>query len=150
MKKCYVSVEGEKRLKEERKKLVEKRKKISKGVGTTKLKSDSSNTSFINETRELQRIKRKIEDINEVLNSAEVINVEEIETDVVCPGCEVIICFPMGQVQRYVVGLDDPDCSNKISLEAPLGKEIIGRKEGEVVQYSVNGKVREAKIKNII
>ena len=150
MKKCYLSVEGKKRLKEEKKKLEEKRKKISKGVGTTKLKSDSSNTSFMSGTRELQRLRRKIEEINEILEDAEVIDIEELETDVVCPGCEVVICFPMGEVETYLVGVNDPDCNNRISLKSPLGKEIIGRKEGEVVQYSVNGKVREAKIKNII
>ncbi len=146
----YLSVEGKKKLKERKNNLIEKRRQISRDVGRDKLKSDSSNTSFMSGTRELQRLRRKIEDINEVLNSAEVINVEEIETDVVCPGCEVVICFPMGEVETYVVGVNDPDCNNRISLKSPLGKEIIGRKEGEVVQYSVNGKVREVKIKNII
>ena len=146
----YLSVEGKKELEERKNNLIEKRRQISRDVGRDKLKSDSSNTSFMSGTRELQRLRRKIEDINEILEDAEVIDIEELETDVVCPGCEVVICFPMGEVETYVVGVNDPDCNNRISLKSPLGKEIIGRKEGEVVQYSVNGKVREVKIKNII
>ena len=146
----YLSVEGKKKLKERKNNLIEKRRQISRDVGRDKLKSDSSNTSFMSGTRELQRLRRKIEDINEVLEDAEVIDIEELETDVVCPGCQVVVSFSMGDVETYVVGINDPDCNNSISLNAPLGKEIIGRKEGEVVQYSVNGKVREVKIKNII
>jgi len=149
VKKCYLSVEGKKKLEKQKRELVEKQKKISKSVGSSRLKSDSCNNSFINGSRELQRIKRKIEDINEVLNDAEVIDVEELDTAEVCPGCEVIICFPAGETQKYVVGLDDPGV-HSISLNAPLGKKIIGRKEGEIVEYEVRGEVKEVMIKNII
>ncbi|MGM0439376.1 MAG: GreA/GreB family elongation factor [Patescibacteria group bacterium] len=151
MSKTYLSVEGRKALMEEKERLLEKRKELRKKMKDSKPKRESSNTTFINGSRYLQRMSEKISEINDMLKNAEIINTEEIDTETVCPGCEVVICLPSGQEEKYVFALEDPECSNRrISPDAPLGKVILGKKEGEIVEYRVNGEVKEVKIKNII
>ena len=146
----YLSKEGKKELLEKKKRLIEKLKISTKETGAIKVKKDSCNTGFMLSTRENQKIRRKIKDINEILENAEIIDIDEIKDDVVCIGSEVKLCFPSGKVVSYTVGLDDPECQFKrISTKTSLGKEVLGCEPGEVVKYIANGEEREVKILNI-
>ena len=144
----YLSVEGKRQLEERKNNLIEKRRQISRDVGRDKLKSDSSNTSFMSGTRELQRLRRIIEDIDELIKEAEIICLDDVRTDEVAVGSVVTVVFSDGTECEYIVGLSDPQC-NKISTDAPLGKNILGAKVGETVRYSVQNRQIEVRIQEI-
>ena len=146
---CFLTVEGKKALEEEKKNLLEEQRGVAKNLGKQRLKKNDCNSGFIADNRGLQTINRKIKKINRLLKEATVIDSEDIPNDCVAVGCEVVVCFPSGEEVDYVIGVKDPDKNNVISPEAPLGKEIIGCKEGDIITYFVNGKKKEVKIKNI-
>ncbi|MNN89798.1 Transcription elongation factor GreA [compost metagenome] len=87
-----------------------------------------------------------------MLRNARIINSDEIVTDVVSIGVTVSVeDMEYGDVMEYtIVGTAESDpLNNKISNESPVGRAIIGKKIGTVVDVSVPAGVIQYKILDI-
>lgn len=111
----------------------------------------SAEDSHYAEILENQRLmEEEIEQISDQLKNAEII--EKVKKGgVVEIGSEVIVEF-MGKSDKFmIVGEIEADPSKgKISNSSPVGKELIGKKEGDVVQVKTPVVVMKYKILEII
>ena len=78
--------------------------------------------------------------MEKLLRNARIINSDEIDTDAVSVGATVTVeDLEFGDITEYtIVGTAEADpLQNKISNESPVGKAILGKKKGTVVDVSV-------------
>ena len=90
----------------------------------------------------------RIEEIEKILKNAVVID-EKFEKGVISLGCFVTLeDISMGQeVTYHIVGSTEADIlQNKISNEAPIGKALLGKKIGDVVQVEGINQVNEFRV----
>ena len=96
----------------------------------------AQNEHAINEAR--------IKDIEETLKNVVILDQTQISKDVVSVGSKVTICdldFPDEEPETYIlVGMTESNPSeNKISDQSPVGKALIGKREGETVVVEAPG-----------
>lgn len=87
-----------------------------------------------------------------MLRNARIINNDEIDTDIVSIGSTVIVQdLEFGDTMEYtIVGTAESDpLKNRISNESPVGKAILGKAKGTVVDVSVPAGVIQYKIVDI-
>ncbi len=87
-----------------------------------------------------------------MLRNARIINHEEIDLETVSIGSTVVVeDLEYGDTMEYtIVGTAESDpLNNKISNESPVGKAIIGKKKGTVVEVSVPAGIIQYKIVDI-
>lgn len=142
----YLTKEAKRRLQEKKRRIQEKIKEIKQDLGQIKIKRDDTNSQFINGCQALSRLQEELKRTNEVLEEGEIVNLNHCEE--VKIGAKVILDFGDEEVE-YLVGVQDPDCAI-LTLDSSLGKEILGRKLGEKINYQVRGKEYEVKVKDII
>jgi len=120
--------------KEKRKKLVRKIPGAKKTISQNKIKNDSCNSEHCLGAQSLSRIKRRINEIDDILNQSPVIEPEEIPTDRVGFGTKVTLYFPEEDKEvTYRFGIRDPEPTNNvISPNGPLAA-IKGKKPGDEV-----------------
>ncbi len=87
-----------------------------------------------------------------MLKNVKVIHEDEVDTETVSVGSKVkILDLELEEEMQYIlVGSTEADPSrNKISNESPLGKVLIGKKEGDIVEVVVPSGTIEYKILSI-
>ena len=87
-----------------------------------------------------------------ILRNAKLIDDEEISTDVVSIGSKVLVKdLEYDEEMEYtIVGSAEADpYEGKISNESPVGKALLGRKKGEVVEVHVPDGIIKYEILNI-
>ena len=90
----------------------------------------------------------RIEEIEQILKNAVVID-EKFEKGVISLGCLVTLeDISLGrEVTYHIVGSTEADIlQNKISNEAPIGKALLGKKIGDVVQVEGVDQVNEFRV----
>lgn len=142
----YLTEKAKKRLQEKRGRIKEKIQEIKQNLGQTKIKRDDTNSQFINGCQSLSRLQEELKRINEILEEGEIVNLGHCEE--VKIGAKIILDFGDEEVE-YVVGVQDPDCA-VLTLDSPLGREILGRKTGEEINYQVRGRECQVRVKDII
>ncbi|MRN57252.1 transcription elongation factor GreA [Paenibacillus sp. 19GGS1-52] len=145
---------GLKRLEEElemlksvKRREVAERIKVAIGYGDI-----SENSEYEDAKNEQAFIEGRVITLEKMLRNARIINSDEIVTDVVSIGVTVSVeDMEYGDVMEYtIVGSAEADpLKNKISNESPVGKAIIGKKKGTVVDVSVPAGVIQYKILDI-
>ena len=121
--------------------------KIARGFG------DLSENAEYDAAKDAQAtMEERISKIEEMLNNATVVNVDNIGTDVVSILSKVrILDIEFDEEDEYtIVGSTeaDPD-ANRISDESPIGRALIGRKVDDIVQVETPGGIVEFKILEI-
>ena len=84
-------------------------------------------------------LEHRIATLEERLKAARVIEKKEISSDVVSVGSHVKLrdVDAKQTVEYHIVGSAEANpTENKLSNESPVGKAIIGRKKGEVVEVA--------------
>ncbi|MFF2912613.1 MULTISPECIES: transcription elongation factor GreA [Bacillales] len=153
-KEVILTPDGLKRLEEELENLksvkrreVAERIKVAIGYGDI-----SENSEYEDAKNEQAFIEGRVITLEKMLRNARIINSDEIVTDVVSIGVTVSVeDMEYGDVMEYtIVGTAESDpLNNKISNESPVGKAIIGKKQGTVVDVSVPAGVIQYKILDI-
>ena len=143
-KKFYLTKHGLKELNEELKVLVnEKRPKMIKRVAVARSHGDLSENSEYTAAREdLSFIEGRINELEELINKAKII--ENSKSDKVTLGSKVTVKVN-GSSQTYeVVGeLEADPMKKKISNTSPLGKALLGKKNGNKIEVEAPaGKVQ--------
>ena len=153
-KEVILTSDGLKRLEEELENLksvkrreVAERIKVAIGYGDI-----SENSEYEDAKNEQAFIEGRILTLEKMLRNARIINSDEIDTNVVSVGVTVIVeDMEYGDAMEYtIVGTAESDpLNNKISNESPVGKAIIGKSKGAVVDVNVPAGVIQYKIIDI-
>ena len=149
-KKNILTPAGLKALEDELQELkVVKRKEIAQKIKEAREQGDLSENAEYDAAKDEQRdMEARIEEIEKILKNAVVID-EKFEKGVISLGCFVTLeDIYMGQeVTYHIVGSTEADIlQNKISNEAPIGKALLGKKIGDVVQVEGINQVNEFRV----
>ena len=153
-KKNIMTYAGLKRLKDELQDLkVNQRREIAQKIKEAREQGDLSENAEYDAAKDEQRdIEARIEQIEQILKNAEVVDEDEVDLDVVNIGCLVrVLDIEYNEEEEYkLVGSSEASSlQNKISNESPFGKALIGAKVGEVVEVEAPAGVVKYKVLSI-
>ncbi|MCG7410740.1 transcription elongation factor GreA [Paenibacillus sp. ACRRX] len=153
-KEVILTQDGLKKLEEEldnlksvKRREVAERIKVAIGYGDI-----SENSEYEDAKNEQAFIEGRVITLEKMLRNARIINNDDINTDIVSIGSTVIVeDLEYGDKMEYaIVGTAESDpLKNKISNESPVGKAILGKGVGTVVDVSVPAGVIQYKIVEI-
>ncbi|MFD0591146.1 transcription elongation factor GreA [Paenibacillus sp. GCM10027627] len=153
-KQIILTQDGLKKLEEELENLksvkrreVAERIKIAIGYGDI-----SENSEYEDAKNEQAFIEGRIITLEKMLRNARIINNDDIDIDLVSIGSIVTVeDLEFGDSMEYaIVGTAESDpLQNKISNESPVGKAILGKKKGTVVEVNVPAGIIQYKIVDI-
>lgn len=116
---------------------VVKRKEVAEKIKEAREQGDLSENAEYDAAKDEQRdIELLIEELEKLLKNAEVVVEEEIDLDKINIGCKVKVYevdFDEEMEFKIVGSTEANSLQNKISNESPVGKALIGRKVGDVV-----------------
>lgn len=136
MKKAFhLTKEGEKELKDELVSLVGERGPIAERIKLAREFGDlSENAEYSSARQEQERVEARIAEIETILQNAKIITVPKTDSKVQL-GSKVKLTGNGKTKEFQVVGTVEADPLNgKISDESPIGKALIGKKEGDDVE----------------
>lgn len=150
-KEVILTQDGLKKLEEEleflksvKRREVAERIKVAIGYGDI-----SENSEYEDAKNEQAFIEGRVITLEKMLRNARIINNDEINTEVASIGSIVTLeDLEFGEAIEYaIVGSAESDPSrNKISNESPVGKAILGKKSGVVVDVNVPAGIIQYKI----
>lgn len=118
-----------------------KRKEVAEKIKVARSFGDLSENSEYDEAKaEQAALEERIAYLEQLINNAKIIDKDEVSTDFVGIGTNVKIQnLDTGDIFEYsIVGSKEADPLNfKISDESPVGKALMGKKVGDVVEVSV-------------
>lgn len=137
----YVTQEGLDNLRDELSKLIAQRPVISAAIAEARDKGDLSENAEYDAAREAQGLlELKISKLQEKLINAKVIDESKINTDVIQMLNKVKLKnLNKNTVVEYtLVGESEADFkAGKLAATTPIGKALMGRKKGEIVEVNV-------------
>lgn len=138
----FLTEDGLKRLENELEELkTVKRKEIAEKIKQALSFGDISENSEYDEAKNEQaQLEDRINKLESMLRNAKIIDKEEITTDKVSIGSRVLVKdLEFDEEMEYtIVGSAEADPYNgKISNESPVGKALLGRKSGDIVDVIV-------------
>ena len=153
-KKNIMTYAGLKRLQDELQDLkVNQRREIAQKIKEAREQGDLSENAEYDAAKDEQRdIEARIEQIEQILKNAEVVDEDEVDLDVVNIGCLVrVLDIEYNEEEEYkLVGSSEASSlQNKISNESPFGKALIGAKVGEVVEVEAPAGIVKYKVLSI-
>ena len=153
-KKNIMTYAGLKKLQDELQDLkVNQRREIAQKIKEAREQGDLSENAEYDAAKDEQRdIEARIEEIEQILKNAEVVDEDEVDLDVVNIGCLVrVLDIEYNEEEEYkLVGSSEASSlQNKISNESPFGKALIGAKVGEVVEVEAPAGVVKYKVLSI-
>lgn len=141
-KQTVLTYEGVRKLEEELEYLkTVRRKEVTQKIKTALSFGDLSENSEYDEAKNDQAfVEGRIALLENMLKSAKVIDEDDITTDVVGVGCTAKVkdLEFNDEIEYTIVGSAEADPSQlKISNESPVGRSLIGKKVGDIVEISV-------------
>ena len=141
MKEVILTPEGYEKLKEEIEHLsTDKRREVAERIRVAREFGDiAENAEYDDAKNEQALLEHRIAQLEERLHAARVIEKDEVTTDVVSVGAKVRLQGHGRERDRRVphrrLGRGEP-AEQKLSNESPVGKAIIGKKKGEIVEVA--------------
>ena len=138
-KKNILTYEGLKALEEELHDLkVVRRREVAAKIKEAREQGDLSENAEYDAAKEEQgHIEARIDEIERILKNAEVVVEEDVDASTINIGCHVTIKDREDgeEIEYKLVGSTEADSlKGKISNESPVGRALIGRKTGEVIE----------------
>ena len=145
--KTILTPEGKKQLENELTKLLEKRKLIASTLTAAKELGDLSENAEYHAAREDQSFNEgKIQDIERMLKSAEVITRQKGATTIQL-GSTVTLLVDEREITYTIVGSNETSIEEKkISIESPVAKALLEKREGETVMVVMPAGTKKYKI----
>ncbi|MFR5602166.1 MAG: transcription elongation factor GreA [Lachnospiraceae bacterium] len=132
---------------------VVKRKEVAQKIKEAREQGDLSENAEYDAAKDEQRdIELRIEELEKLLKNAEVVVEDEIDLDKISVGCKVKVYevdFDEEMEFRIVGSTEANSLQNKISNESPVGKALIGKKVGDVVDVETQVGVIQYKVLEI-
>ena len=127
-----------------------KRKEVAQKIKEAREQGDLSENAEYDAAKDEQReIELRIEELEKLLKNAEVVVEEEIDLDKINVGCKVKVydVDEDEEMEFYIVGSTEANSlQNKISNESPVGKALMGKKTGDVVDVETQMGVIQYKV----
>lgn len=146
--KRQISKEGLKKYEDELNYLKgEAREMIAQKIKEAREQGDLSENAEYDAAKDEQRdIEERIVEIETILKNVEVIDKDDLKKGVIGVGSHVKLYDLKEEedIEYDIVGATEADSlSGKISCESPLGKELLGKKKGDVVEIPIaRGKLK--------
>lgn len=152
-KKFYMTPAGFEKLASEHKHLLyEERPEVTKVVTWAAGNGDrSENADYHYGKKRLREIDKRLRFLSQRIENAQVVDPETIESDKVQFGATVQVVNEQGDVKTYsIVGIDEihPE-SGLISYQSPIGRALIGKEEGDIVEIRTPNGLVEIEIEQI-
>ncbi|GMA64028.1 transcription elongation factor GreA [Alicyclobacillus fastidiosus] len=153
-KEVLLTPEGLKKLEDELEQLKSvKRREVADRIKLAISYGDiSENSEYEDAKNEQAFVEGRIMTLEKMLRNARIINEDEVDTDVVSIGSTVTlkdIEFDE-EIQYTIVGSAEANpAQNKISNESPVGRALLGKSVGSLVEVSVPAGVLQFKILDI-
>jgi transcription elongation factor GreB len=133
----YITPEGYRQLEQEAARLwSEERPKMAKAVAVAAAEGDrSENAEYIYGRKRLREIDRRLAYLSKRLDALTVVDGQPVGSDRVFFGAWVTLEDEDGELTTYrLVGPDETDIRQKhISVESPMGRMLLGKREGDEV-----------------
>lgn len=154
MKKNYLSRDGYEKLEAELRDLKTRgRKEIAEDIAEARAKGDLSENAEYDAAKEAQgMLEKRIAELENALANARILDQEDIKTDKAYLLSTVTIYNHKveREVKYTLVSKDEANFKeNKISIDSPIGKAILGSEVGETVEVDVPAGKLKLEIKNI-
>ena len=138
-KKNILTYEGLKALEDELHDLkVNRRREVAQKIKEAREQGDLSENAEYDAAKEEQRdIELRIEEIDKILKNAEVVDDDDVDSNVINVGCTVKIKdleFKEEMEYKIVGSTEANSLKGKISNESPVGKALIGAQRGDTVE----------------
>ena len=122
-----------------------RRKEVAQKIKEAREQGDLSENAEYDAAKDEQRdIELRIEELEKLLKNAEVVVEDEIDLEKISVGCQVKV-LEMDEDEemefRIVGSTEANSLQNKISNESPVGKALIGRSIGDVVEVETQAGV---------
>lgn len=126
---------------------VVKRKEVAEKIKEAREQGDLSENAEYDAAKDEQRdIEARIEEIEKILKNAEVVDEDEIDIKKINVGCKVKVLdleYDDELEFRIVGSTETNSLEHKISSESPVGRELIGKKPGDIVTVeTVDGDIK--------
>ena len=149
-----VTNEGLQKLQDELKYLKEvKRQEVVAAIALALSYGDLSENSEYDEAKAEQgKVESRIHELEEILKTVIVIDEQDIQTDVVNIGAIVTVFNKTAgrEIEYTIVGATEANpLKGKISDRSPIGKAIMGKKTGDVVEVETPAGVITVEITNL-
>ena len=132
---------------------VVRRKEVAQKIKEAREQGDLSENAEYDAAKDEQRdIELRIEELEKLLKNAEVVVEEEIDVNKINIGCKVKLLDVEydEEMEFYIVGSTEANSlQNKISNEAPVGRALIGRSVGDVVDVETQAGIIQYKVLEI-
>lgn len=133
---------------------VVKRKEVAQKIKEAREQGDLSENAEYDAAKDEQRdIEARIEEIEKILKNAEVVVEDEVDYEKISVGCKVkVLDMEYDEEMEFqLVGSTEANSlQGKISNESPVGKALIGAKQGDVVDVEMaDGDVMQYKVLKI-
>lgn len=153
-KKVVLTYEGLKKMEEELEELkTVRRKDVAEKIKEARGQGDLSENAEYDAAKEEQaEIESRIVTLEKLLRNAEVIDDDEVSSDIISVGCKVRIFdveFEEETVYNIVGSAEADPMAGRISNESPVGLGLIGHREGETVTIETPSGPVEFKILEI-
>ena len=153
-KKNLLTYAGLKALEEELHDLkVIKRKEVAEKIKEAREQGDLSENAEYDAAKDEQRdIEARIEQIEKILKNAEVVVEEEVDLDKISVGCQVKVLDEEyeEEMEFKIVGSSEANSlKGKISNESPVGRALLGKRVGDVVDVETQAGIIQYKVLEI-
>lgn len=132
---------------------VNKRKEVADKIKEAREQGDLSENAEYDAAKDEQRdIEARIEEIEKILKNAEVVVEDEVDVDKINVGCTVSVLdmeYDEEMEFRIVGSSEANSLKGKISNESPVGRALMGRSVGDVVNVETQAGEFQYKILNI-
>ena len=132
---------------------VVRRKEVAQKIKEAREQGDLSENAEYDAAKDEQRdIELRIEELEKLLKNAEVVVEEEIDVNKINIGCKVKLLDVEydEEMEFYIVGSSEANSlQNKISNEAPVGRALIGKSVGDVVDVETQAGIIQYKVLEI-
>ena len=132
---------------------VVRRKEVAQKIKEAREQGDLSENAEYDAAKDEQRdIEARIEELEKILKNAEVVVEEEIDVNKINIGCKVKLLDVEydEEMEFYIVGSTEANSlQNKISNEAPVGRALIGKSVGDVVDVETQAGIIQYKVLEI-
>ena len=131
---------------------VVRRKEVAQKIKEAREQGDLSENAEYDAADEQRDIELRIEELEKLLKNAEVVVEEEIDVNKINIGCKVKLLDVEydEEMEFYIVGSTEANSlQNKISNEAPVGRALIGKSVGDVVDVETQAGIIQYKVLEI-
>ena len=129
---------------------VNRRKEVAGKIKEAREQGDLSENAEYDAAKDEQRdIEARIEEIEKILKNAEVVVEDEVDVNKINVGCTVKVYDEEfeEELEFKIVGSSEANSlQGKISNESPVGKALIGRSIGDVVEVETQAGVISYKV----